>query len=105
MEARRTRLGPLYFLLTLYDILRGLAGSWLTPHSLQQIEIDRWLFGGTVLTVRLQHAFYTPGVAHAWDYAAFVIYLTHFFASFVIAAWLWKFSHERFRRFASCSSR
>ena len=70
------------------------------PHSLQQIAIDQWLFGGTVLTVRLQHAFYTPGVAHPWDYAAFFVYMTHFFAAFVVAAWLWKFAYERFRRFA-----
>jgi PAP2 superfamily len=91
---------PLYFMLTLYDYLRGFAGTWLSPHSLQQIAIDQWLFGGTVLTVRLQHAFYTPGVAHPWDYAAFFVYMTHFFASFVVAAWLWKFAYERFRRFA-----
>ena len=75
---------PLYFLLTLYDILRGLAATWLSPHSLQQIAIDRWLFGGTILTVRLQHAFYTPGVAHPWDYAAFVVYMT--FSGFVTYA-------------------
>jgi hypothetical protein len=92
---------PLYFILWLYDILRGFAGTWLTPHSLQQIAIDRWLFGGTIPTVLLQHSFYTPGVAHAWDYAAFVVYMTHFFASFVVAAWLWKFAYDRFRRFAT----
>lgn len=92
---------PLYAVLTLYDVLRGFAGTWLTPHYLQQIAVDRWLFGGTILTVRLQHAFYTPGVAHAWDYAAFVVYMSHFFASFIVAAWLWKFAYERFRRFAT----
>ena len=91
---------PLYALLTLYDILRGLAATWLSPHSLQQIAVDRWLLGGTVLTVRLQHAFYTPGVAHPWDYAAFVVYMTHFFLWFLVAGWLWKFAYDRFRRFA-----
>ncbi len=34
------------------------------PHVLPQIRIDEWLFGGTAPTVTLQHALYTPGVAH-----------------------------------------
>jgi hypothetical protein len=91
---------PLYFLLFLYDVLRGFASTWLSPHSLQQIAIDRWLFGGTIPTVSLQHALYTPGVARPWDYVAFAVYLTHFFLVFVAAAYLWKFSYERFKRFA-----
>jgi hypothetical protein len=91
---------PLYFMLTLYDVLRGSVAHWLSPHSLQQIAIDQWLFGGTILTVRLQHAFYTPGVARPWDYAAFIVYMSHFFLAFIVAAWLWKFSYHRFRRFA-----
>jgi membrane-associated phospholipid phosphatase len=92
---------PLFVVLTSYDILRGIAGNWLTPHTNPQIRADEWLFGGTVPTVTLQHAFYTPGVAHVWDYAAFFVYMSHFFASFVIAAWLWKFAYPRFRRFVA----
>jgi PAP2 superfamily len=92
---------PLFAILTAYDILRGLASRWLTPHALDQIRIDQWMFGGTVPTVSLQHWFYTPGVAHVWDYAAFVVYLTHFGLAFVVAAWLWKTAYPRFRRFAA----
>jgi hypothetical protein len=92
---------PLYFILMLYDVLRAVVASWLAPHALDQIRIDEWFFGGTVLTVRLQHAFYTPGVAHVWDYAAFLVYLSHFFVAIVVAAYLWKFAHARFRRFAT----
>jgi hypothetical protein len=92
---------PLYFILVFYDVLRGYAATWLSPHSLDQIRIDEWLFGGTILTVRLQHAFYTPGVAHVWDYVAFVVYLSHFFVAIVVAAYLWKVAHDRFRRFAT----
>ena len=91
---------PFYALLTLYDMLRGSAGTWLLPHVLPQIQIDEWLFGGTVPTVTLQHWFYTPGVARPWDYAAFAVYMTHFVVSFLVAGVLWKFAHERFRRFA-----
>jgi membrane-associated phospholipid phosphatase len=92
---------PLFVVLSVYDILRGIAGNWLTPHTVPQIRIDEFLFGGTAPTVALQHAFYTPGVAHVWDYVAFYTYMTHFFASFVIAAYLWKFAYPRFRRYVA----
>jgi hypothetical protein len=92
---------PFYLLLTLYDMLRGFAGKWLTPHALPQIHIDEWLFGGTAPTVSLQHALYTPGVAHPWDYAAFVVYMTHFVVPFAIAGILWKYAHDRFRRYSA----
>jgi len=91
---------PFYLLLTLYDALRGSAGNWLMPHALPQIHVDQTLFGGTVPTVQLQHAFYTPGVAHVWDYAAFGVYMTHFIVPFLIAGLLWHFDHARFRRYA-----
>jgi hypothetical protein len=91
---------PFYVLLTLYDILRGSAGTWLMPHAIPQISVDEWLFGGTAPTVTLQHALYTPGVAHLWDYAAFIVYMTHFVVPFAVAGLLWKFAHDRFRRFA-----
>ena len=91
---------PFYLLLTLYDMIRGSATKWLMPHAIPQIRIDEWLFGGTAPTVTLQHALYTPGVAHPWDYAAFVVYMTHFVVPFVIAGVLWKFAHDRFRRYA-----
>ena len=90
---------PFYVALTVYDSLRGAANNWLMPHALPQIHIDRALFGGEVPTVQLQHALYTPGVAHVWDYAAFGVYMTHFIVPFVIAGVLWHFNHERFRRF------
>ena len=93
--------GPFYALLALYDILRGSAGKWLMPHAIPQIRIDEWLFGGTAPTVTLQHALYTPGVAHVWDYTAFAVYMTHFVVPFAVAGILWKYSHDRFRRYAA----
>ena len=92
---------PFFVLLTIYDALHGAAGHWFLPHAIPQIKIDEWLFGGTVPTVSLQHAFYTPGVAHPWDYAAFAVYMTHFILPFVVAGVLWRFDHERFRRWAA----
>jgi hypothetical protein len=92
---------PFYALLTIYDMLRGSAGAWLMPHVIPQVRIDEWLFGGTAPTVTLQHALYTPGVAHVWDYAAFAVYMTHFVVPFAVAGFLWRYSHDRFRRFAT----
>ncbi len=92
---------PFYLVLTAYDMLRGAAGKLLMPHAIPQIRIDEWLFGGTAPTVTLQHALYTPGVAHVWDYLAFVVYMTHFIVPFAIAGILWKYAHHRFRRYAA----
>ena len=92
---------PFYLLLTLYDLIRGSATKWLMPHAIPQIRIDEWLFGGTAPTITLQHALYTPGVAHVWDYAAFAVYMTHFVVPVVIAGLLWRFAYDRFRRFAA----
>ena len=92
---------PFYALLAAYDMLRGAVGEVFEPHVIPQIRVDEWLFGGTAPTVTLQHALYTPGVAHVWDYAAFAVYMTHFVVPFAIAGLLWKFAHDRFRRFAT----
>jgi len=92
---------PFWFVLTLYDALRAQASKLFLPHTLPQIHVDQWLFGGTVPTVALQHALYTPGVAHVWDYAAFAVYMTHFIVPFVIAGVLWKWNHDRFRRYTA----
>ena len=92
--------GPLFLMLTAYDLLRGQADQWGSVHILPQLHVDEWLFGGNAPTVLLQHAIFTPGRPHWWDYAAFLVYLSHFFASLIIAAVLWKFAYHRFHRFA-----
>ena len=92
---------PFFLLLTVYDALHGAAGHWFLPHAIPQIKVDEWLFGGTVPTVSLQHAFYTPGVAHVWDYAAFAVYMTHFILPYVLAGVLWKYNRAKFHRFVA----
>src|SRR5438477_520022 len=64
------------------------------------VPVASRLFGGTVPTIRLQHLIYTPGHPHVWDFVVFFVYLSHFFVSLVVAGVLWRFAHERFRRFA-----
>jgi hypothetical protein len=91
---------PLFVLLTVYNVLRSHANEWQSVHFLPQIHVDRWLFGGAVPTVQLQHWLFTPGRPHWYDFGVFFVYMSHFFASLIIAALLWKYSHERFKKFA-----
>jgi hypothetical protein len=91
---------PLFALLYIYDLLRSVADTWLTPHVYPQIEFDRFLFDGRIPTVALQDALYQPGHAHPWDYYAFFTYVTHFFVPILVAAVLWKVAHDQFRKYA-----
>ncbi|MFE0459981.1 phosphatase PAP2 family protein [Kitasatospora sp. NPDC058965] len=82
-----------------YSLLRGYGAH--TPwavHWAPQLAFDRAVGFGQVWTVRLQHWLYTPGHPHWYDYLATTVYMSHFFAVFVIMAALWKRRHDRFTR-------
>jgi len=84
---------PLAFCFIAYDEINNLLGPILPPaHYDPQLAFDRLLFGGQVLAVRLQHAFYVPGRPHVWDWLAMVVYSSHFFVPTLGAVTL------RFRR-------
>jgi hypothetical protein len=92
---------PFFGLLVAYDYLRGaVAVAPLQAHVMPQIDVDKALFGGTVPTVWLQHHLWTPGQVHWYDYAVWGVYMTHFFAVWVVAALVWRVSRRRFRRYA-----
>lgn len=92
---------PFIAALFAYDLLRGWVGNnpLFVPHVTPQIRADEWLFDGVVPTVWLQERFYDPASLAPYDIAAWAIYLTHFFAVFVIAAGLWRFARPRFLEF------
>ncbi|HXW45340.1 MAG TPA: phosphatase PAP2 family protein [Streptosporangiaceae bacterium] len=91
---------PLYLVLFGYNLLRGYASHVLWgPFVRPQIAIDKFIGFGTVPTVTLQRWLFDPNHLHWWDYAAWTVYNSHFFVSYVIAAVLWKRNHQRFRRF------
>jgi hypothetical protein len=86
--------------LFLYDLLRGLVGQdpLFAPHVYPQIDADVFLFG-SVPPVSMQESLFTP-LSLAWyDYAAWAVYITHFFATFLIAGLLWRYAYPRFRQF------
>jgi membrane-associated phospholipid phosphatase len=93
------------FMLTLfvYDRLRGYAdGVLVHPREVPQIKVEAALFGKPVPTVWLQsHLWHGPNHLHWWDYVTWFVYLTHFLATLVVAAILWRWAHEHFARFAT----
>ncbi len=90
---------PFIAMLIAYDSLRGSASHLFAVHYLPQLQIDRWMFGGTAPTVTLQHWLWHGHVVW-YDVIFWAVYLTHFFATPLLAAMLWKIDRERFRRFA-----
>jgi membrane-associated phospholipid phosphatase len=96
---------PFLALLVVYDELRGAVS--VVPeraHVAPQIAADRWLGGGDVPTVWLQRRLWSPGHLHWYDYGAWGVYLTHFFAVWLVAAALWRASRRRFARYAVLTS-
>jgi hypothetical protein len=93
---------PLFLVMTAYDLARGGADSWLAaPHYLPQADVDRWLFGGAIPSVWLQGHLHRPGHVRWFEVAAFLVYVSHFFVTPLLAAVLWVRDRWRFRRFAA----
>jgi hypothetical protein len=81
---------PFFLVMTAYDLARGGADGWLAPtHFLPQADVDAWLFGDTVPTVWLQAHLHDPGRVQWFEVAAFLVYVSHFFVTPLLAAVLW----------------
>jgi len=91
---------PVALVLVAYLVLHELAGT-LAPdaHVQPQLGFDRWLFWGTTPTVRLQRALWHPGDPHWYDYAAWLVYLSHFVVTLTVAIVLWVRAYPQFLRF------
>jgi len=90
---------PFFGILIAYDSLRGSAGHLFGVHYLPQLQADTWLFGGSTPTVTLQHWLWHGHVVW-YDVIFWGVYLTHFLATPLLAAVLWKIDRQRFRVFA-----
>lgn len=91
---------PFALVLIAYDYLRGLADTlgmptWWTP----QLDVDRFLFGGTDPTVWLQEHYKYPSVRW-WDVAVCLTYVSFFVLPYLTAGWFWLRSRAEFRRWA-----
>ena len=92
---------PFAFVLFAYDLLRGYADRLFAPHVWPQLRADEVMFGGVVPTVWLQDRLWDAQRIDWIDYFAWSVYLTHFFATLLIAAGLWLFASHLFRRYMS----
>jgi hypothetical protein len=90
---------PFGAILLAYDSLRGLAGHVFKVHFLPQIQFDRLVGGGTTPTVELQHWLWHGHVVW-YDVLCWLVYLTHFAFTPLLAVYLWFRNRARFRTFA-----
>src|SRR5919201_3383995 len=91
---------PFVGILFVYDIARGVADNiGIASHTSTGIDVDAALFGQPIPSVWLQNHLYDYAHVHWYDYGVFVVYLTHFFATFIIAVFLWRFAYPQFPRF------
>jgi membrane-associated phospholipid phosphatase len=94
---------PFIAILFVYDRLRGFAdGLLFSAHELPQLRVEAAFFGTPIPTVWLQtNLWHGAEDLRWWDYAVWCVYLSHFFATLVVAAVLWTWAHDRFMRYAA----
>ena len=93
---------PFIAFLLLYDVARSYANLLMSTNVALPIDGDRLLFGGHVPSVWLQHQlWHGAGDVRWYDYAAWGVYMTYFFGTLVVAAGIWIFAYQRFRRFVA----
>jgi membrane-associated phospholipid phosphatase len=91
---------PFIGVLFVYDRLRGISdGLVFQARELPQLKAEVALFGKPIPTVWLQSELWDANHIHWWDYLTWLVYLSHFFATLVLAAALWTWAHDRFARF------
>ena len=94
---------PLVGIMFAYDVLRGAADGLAFPvRETPQIRVETSLFGKPAPTVWLQeHFWHGPHHLALWDYAAWFLHLTHFFATFIAAAAIWVVARDQFARYSA----
>ena len=95
------RFAPFALLLVSYDGFRGLL-PYLNKHVhyTTMINFDRWIGGGTVPTIRLQHLLY-HGHLMWYDYYFYGLYMAHFVTPFLLAIAIWKLRPNHYWTYVS----
>jgi hypothetical protein len=90
---------PFALVLVLYDLSRGAADLVGTPTLWQiQIDVERWLFFGTVPTVWLQEHL-KHGQPPWWEVVISTTYMSFFILPYVVAGALWLRNREEWKAF------
>ena len=91
---------PFAVILWAYDLLRGQAdGLLFDTHVLPQLRADEIMFGGTAPTVTLQEHLWDAFHIHWYDYGTWLVYVSYFLGTYVVAAFLWWINRPLFRRY------
>ena len=91
---------PFLILFLAYEEMRGFAAkTGFAPYDLSRLE--RFVFGGSIPTLALQHAFYHPGVVSPQDLIAMFFYFMHFPLPIVVGFVFWVNRREHYWRFVS----
>ena len=91
---------PFLVLFFAYEVMRGFAAkTGFAPHDVSPLE--RGLFGGSLPTLLLQHAFYNPSTVAPWDVAGMVLYFLHFPLPIVVGFVFWVNDRTHYWRFVS----
>ena len=91
---------PFLVLFLAYEEMRGFAAkTGFAPHDLSGLE--RVVFGGSLPTLLLQHAFYHPGVVSPQDLIAMFFYFMHFPLPIVVGFVFWVNGRDHYRRFVA----
>lgn len=95
-------LTPLYLISAGYDLLSD-HSAVLIPrtHITGQLRADEILGGGTVPALELQRHLWTPSAPHWYDYAAWFLYISHFWLPLAVGVLLWLVSRHAYRRYAA----
>jgi hypothetical protein len=92
---------PFVGFLFIYDYTRGFADKLGRPIEINLApDFDRWLFHGNVPSAWLQQHFYDPAHVHWYDIAVSLIYFSHFFVVWIVAAVLYVRSRDEWARWA-----
>jgi hypothetical protein len=91
---------PFALILWVYDLLRGQAdGLFFQAHVEPQLRADEVLFGGRAPTVWLQDQLWDVFHLHWYDYGAWLVYVSYFVGTYIVAAFLWWVNRPLFRRY------
>ncbi len=91
---------PFLILFLAYEEMRGFAAkTGFAPHDLSGLE--RAVFGGSIPTLVLQHAFYHPGVVSPQDLIGMFFYFIHFPLPIVVGFVFWVNGRDHYRRFVA----
>jgi len=90
--------GPFLLLFLGYEEMRGFAAkTGFQPHDLSGLE--RFVFGGNIPTLVLQHAFYRPGVVSAQDVIGLFFYFMHFPLPILVGFVFWLRSRDHYHHY------